>query len=124
MIDITARKQLEEERQIEIAEMEAVFKTLPELMFRLDKDGRILSYKTGREDLLYLKPEDFLNKSMFDVLPTPIGIKFKKILQNTFKSHNQSTLEYTLDVPAGKTKFEARFFYISENLMTVVIRKL
>ncbi len=123
MIDITARKQLETERQIEVAEMEAVFKTLPELQFRLDKNGVILNYRAGHEDLLYLKPEEFLNKSMLELLPINVAAKFKKAMLSTFKTRNQSTLEYTLEVPAGKLKFRARLFYLSDELISIVVQQ-
>jgi len=123
MIDISSRKQLEAERQIELAEMEAVFKSLPELLFRLDENGTILSYRVGREDLLLLKPDEVLNRSMFELLPDDLGQKFKKLLKSTFKSRQESRIEYSLDLPAGKKHFEARFYYISEALITVVIRE-
>ncbi len=124
MIDITARKQAEADRQIEVAEMEAIFQALPDLLFRLDKDGIILNYRAGREDLLLLKPEEFLNKSMLSVLPPAVGIKFKSAMKTTIKTRNQTSVEYFLDVPAGKMKFEAKFFFITDNLITVVVRKL
>ncbi len=124
MIDISAKKQLEAERQIEVAEMEAVFQALPDLLFRIDKNGTILSYRAGREDLLFVKPEEFLGKSMFDVLPASVGKQIRSAVKKTLQSHDQISLEYTLEVPAGTQKFEAKFFYITENLITIVVRKL
>jgi PAS domain S-box-containing protein len=122
MIDITARKQLEEERQVEVAEMEAVFQALPDLLFRIDKDGVILNYRAGRDDYLFVKPEKFLNKSMFDVLPHPVGDQCRFAVEQTLQNRQQVSIEYSLTVPAGKRLFEAKFFYITNNLITVVIR--
>ena len=50
-------------------ELEVIFRALPDLYFRLSAEGHILSYRAGAENGLYVPPEVFMGRRVYDFLP-------------------------------------------------------
>jgi PAS domain S-box-containing protein len=106
-------------------ELEVVFRALPDLYFRLADDGRILSYRAGAENGLYLPPEEFLNRRMQDVLPTEVGEKFDAAVVLVRSSGQVASIEYTLDLPDGEQgAFEARLVPLVPGELAAVVRDI
>jgi PAS domain-containing protein len=63
-------------------QLQAVFRAFPDLLFVLDRDGTILDYKAGDPSLLYLSPQDFMNRRMQDALPEEIGVRLSSAIED------------------------------------------
>lgn len=67
--DITERKQAEQAIREAEARWKAMLNALPDLMFRMDREGRYLEFHSSDEGDLYAPPVEFLGKKAADVLP-------------------------------------------------------
>lgn len=67
--DITNLKRIERELQESHAQLQATLDAMPDLMFGVNGEGRILDFHASRPAELYISPEDFLGKTFAQVLP-------------------------------------------------------
>ena len=123
-IDITDRKRVEEELRQTTSELQGIFQALPDLYFRLAADGTILDYKTEDIADLYLRPEEFMGRRMQDVLPSEVGLQFKKGIEKVLKMRSMISFEYSLPLQGPPQLFEARCSPLSDKQIVVIIRKI
>ena len=89
-----------------LAELKATLQALPDLLFELDEDGRFLAVHTSRSDLLVLPPDEFIGKTMQEVLPSTtanVGLEAIQEAKAFGVSHGKL---YELELPVGKLYFE------------------
>ncbi|NUP11919.1 MAG: PAS domain-containing protein [Polyangiaceae bacterium] len=106
--DVTDQRTAEEGLSRKTAELEAIFRALPDLLFRTDEAGRIVDYSAGRMADLYAPPSTFLGKTFAEVLPAPLGAAITALVEAAHHGRDMQSMEYELDVPSGKQRFEAR----------------
>lgn len=70
-LDRTIGEQKQAERDLQDAKssLEATINALPDLLFKLDHEGRIEEFHSSAVELLYVAPAEFLGKKVVDVLP-------------------------------------------------------
>ncbi|MBI2427584.1 MAG: PAS domain S-box protein [Ignavibacteriales bacterium] len=115
--DITARKQMEEQNR-------AIINAVPDLLFRIDKNGIIIDYRTPNESLLYAPPEVFLGKSIHDVLPSDVAQSASKAIEAALRKNALEMYEYTMSVGGILKFYEARVVPLSNNEALSVIRDI
>ena len=120
--EITDRKQAEAELRQVNEEMESLFRTLPDLKFRLDATGIILDYRAGQVIDLYLPPEGFMGQRMQDVLPPSVGHLFNRAIDRVLGGEAQVFIEYTLPMQGGIQYFEARLLPLAKREVLVIVR--
>jgi diguanylate cyclase (GGDEF)-like protein/PAS domain S-box-containing protein len=113
--DVTELKQVELNKSRHNAELQSLFKALPDTYFRMMPDGTILDYHAQNKDELYMKPEDFLGKRMQDVLPQHIGELFLSKIDEMAQSQKTLVFNYELIVNNEVTHFDARLNKIPLN---------
>lgn len=106
------------------SELQAIFRTVPDLYFRLDRDGVILDYRAKRISDLYVSPEFFLGRRMREVLPPDLGERFQEAIQEIRNKGEPSTLEYWLPVNGREQYFEARLISFMEMEVVVLVRNI
>lgn len=106
------------------AEMETIFQAFPDLAFRLDHDGTILSYYAGSQALLYLPPEEFLGKRIQQVLPPEVGGPFEEALCSVNRRGRLHRFEYRLRIGGEERYWEARLLPLPDNDVFAIIREL
>lgn len=67
-LDITDRKQTQQQLAQQNEELEAVFQAIPDLFFRMTHEGRYIDYKTQNLQDLFVPPEEFLGQLVQDIL--------------------------------------------------------
>lgn len=77
--DITGIKRIENELLSQKNYTESLLAAIPDQIFILNAEGDILDFKTGSEEELALRPEEFLNRNIRDVLPENLS---KKLIDN------------------------------------------
>ncbi|MHA2131913.1 MAG: PAS domain S-box protein, partial [Promethearchaeota archaeon] len=100
-----------------------IFNAIPDLFFLVNEDSTILEY-SGKQDDLYLPPEQFLGKKMIDVLPNDTSELFKKTINKTLQSKKPQILEYLLPIKNEKKHFEARHLPFTGNKIAIFIRNI
>ncbi|MEW6554207.1 MAG: PAS domain S-box protein [Actinomycetota bacterium] len=122
--DITERKEAEDKLSLRSREIEAIFQALPDLYFRFSLDGTILDYGAGRSAYLYAKPEDFLGKKVFDMLPPGVGDIAANLIRDVGENREPRSFEYTLPSPQALKRYEARMLPALEDQVIAVVRDI
>jgi len=112
----------EETQLANAAKVNAILEVLPNLMFRLSKNGTYLEFYSPSQDKLLLKPEDFLGKTFDDVLPPVVARLCNTYLQRALKQQKKQIFEYYLDLPEDEHRyFEAHMVAISSDEVLALI---
>ncbi|HYG77903.1 MAG TPA: EAL domain-containing protein [Planctomycetota bacterium] len=119
-VDVTERKRAQESLLQKTAELSALFQAIPDLYFRLDNTGVILSYQSGSISDLYLPPEKFLNRRMQDVLPHSIGEKFNIAIKSVNATRASASVVYVLPIKDEEKHFEARLVPLNSEIVVIV----
>jgi len=103
----------------------ATFETIPDLFFLMDVNGVILDYYASNKINLYVSPEEFIGKSMADVLPKNVAKEFQLNIDKAHAEKGVSSLEYELAMPHGVSYFDARITYLpEENQLVAIVRDI
>ena len=71
----------------------ALLAAVPDMMFRMSRDGTILDYKPAKGLEPYLPPDEFLGQRMGDVLPANVGDDYMLLIEKTIVTGESQ--EYT-----------------------------
>lgn len=92
------------------ARIRAIAYALPDLLFLLDEEGTYLEIFAGAaNDRLYRDAADLKGTNIADALPADIAELCMDAMHASLDEGKVQVIEYSLDVPAGKRNFEARF---------------
>ncbi len=104
--DVTQRKQAEARLREAQQALQATLEAVPDLLFELDLEGRILSQHSPRADLLLQQPEQFLGRLVRQVLPADAASVVMDALRQAHEQGRSSGQQYSLDLPTGRRWFE------------------
>jgi PAS domain S-box-containing protein len=102
----------------------AMLRALPDLMFLMDRDGRYLDYHAKSPRDLFVPPEQFLGKTLFDVLPPELAARFAEPLATASATTEPCVVDYALPMPDGDRFFEARLVGCGPNQVLTIIREV
>ncbi|MBN2131895.1 MAG: PAS domain S-box protein, partial [Sedimentisphaerales bacterium] len=122
-IDVTDRAHTEESLRDSERRNRALLDAMPDLIFRLDAHGRFLDYKTGEDNWLYVPPEQFLGRTVADVMPAETAAIAMSRLEQVFADAQTRTVEYQLPTPDGQLHdFECRLVACGDREALAVVR--
>jgi len=122
--DISDRKQAEEALKESEERNSAILSALPDLMFIYSRDGYYLDYHASDQSLLAVEPEQFLGKSVLEVLPQKVAEMFLQGFERVYETNELQIIDYLLEVPDGQKHFEARIASMDEQRLIVIIRDI
>ncbi len=111
-----------DELRVRNAELEAIFRALPDLLFELSPDGAIVRYRAGNAEDLYRAPQEFLGLSMMEVLPPEAGSVIGEALERVNAGESLVRVEYDLSVSGISKHFEARLVPMEGGNVIVMAR--
>jgi len=106
------------------SEMRAVFQAIPDLLFRLDRDGRILECQAGGTADLYMPVAELLGRRIQDVPPSEAGERFADALRLLAEAGSVASFEYALHQGGRVRHYEARIVPLRESQRIVLIRNI
>ncbi|QXE91430.1 PAS domain S-box protein [Geomonas subterranea] len=104
--DITSLKQVEKELRTSKEHLDATMNALPDLMFRIDAEGRFHEVRYSSTDGLYLPPEQFLGKRLVEVLPQEQAQIIMAALGEAVATGRHRGATYSLPLPGGERWYE------------------
>jgi len=107
------------------SEMKAIFDAIPDLLFRLDKNRRIISFKSGASEDLLLSPKKFLGKKMTELpFSKTLANKFDRTIEKVIKTKCFAGVDYPLMINGEKKYYEARYAPLINNQVIAIIRDI
>jgi two-component sensor histidine kinase/sensor domain CHASE-containing protein len=102
----------------------AILQAMPDMMFRIKKDGTICNYKLSTDKCLYESPETELNINLEDVLPAHIATMELKVIEQALRTNKIQTMQYTMPVKGEMRDFEVRVVVCGEDEVMAVIKDI
>lgn len=97
--DVTAEKET-------TARLESTLSALPDMLFEVDAEWRITSFRAPKPELLYVAPETFLGQTFDAVLPRAAARTIAAALDRAAVKGVDRGAVYSLDVAGGQHWFE------------------
>lgn len=104
--DITERKRLEEQFRLANERLEGMLNALPELMFRIDRDGCIHECHFSSIDRLYVPPSSFMGKKVTEVIPEEAAQIIMAAIDEAAVLGRHHGAVYSLPMPKGLSWYE------------------
>ncbi len=106
--DITSLKAAEDALRFSEYRNRTLVNAIPDMIFRIGRDGTYLDYKADKNDLLFVPAEVFLGKKMAEVMPPELVDMFNVEMDAAFETETVHTFDYQLQIGGQKMYFEAR----------------
>jgi len=104
--DITDRKSTEDRLRLSLDFNEGILAALPDLLFKIDRDGTYVDVWSKNEALLISQRDALVGKRFQDVLPPSVVAVANKAIQEADAQGYSIGHQYALDLPNGKSWFE------------------
>jgi len=118
-------QQIAKALQLSEAKNKALLKAIPDILFRLDKDGRFLDYHAPKTIDLFKLPSQFLGKNVNEVMPPPLAKQTKQAISQALQTNQSQIYEYCLPDKTGTLlDFEARMVVSGVEEVLVLIRNI
>ncbi len=107
--DITERRQAEEAQRQAEAKNSALLEAIPDMMFRMNRDGVYLEFIPGKGVEPLVPPSEFLGKRIDEVgLPPDVVRQCQIYIERALATGETQPYEYALDVAGELRHYEAR----------------
>ncbi|MDZ8107915.1 MAG: PAS domain S-box protein [Nostoc sp. DedQUE12a] len=123
VMDITEQKQVQEKLQESEARYKAILSAIPDLMFRISRDGEYLDLKSEGANVT-LDREEIVGKNLQELLPSDVAAISQEAIAKTLDTGNLQTCEYQLATPLGIRDYEARLVVSGQNEILAIVRDI
>ena len=120
-LDITAHRCAEQALLETQAQNLAILSALPDLMFLMTTEGVYLDAHFRNVKDLLVPPEQFIGRSMFDVLPPDLARQFARAMEQVMVDGSAET-DYALTLNGERRHFEARMVQCGADKVLSIVR--
>lgn len=104
--------------------IEAILAAVPDMMFRMDRQGRYLYFKPAKGLEPYVPADDLLGRSITDVLPKEVADPAMALIKEALDSGEMKLFEYPLFEKGGVRKYESRIVPMGDDDVLVIVRDI
>lgn len=122
--EITDRKEAERRLTQSEARNRALVEAIPDFMFLQDRDLVYLDFHATKKEDLRFPPEEFLGRSMSDVMPPDYLEIAVPLCREVFASGESRSMEYSRPVRDEMRHFEARMVRCGEDQLLTIVRDI
>ncbi|MEH2328326.1 MAG: PAS domain S-box protein [Nostoc sp.] len=123
VMDITDRKQAQEKLQESEARYKAILDAIPDLMFRISRDGEYLDLKSESANIT-LSREEIVGKNLQELLPSDVAAISQVAIAKTLDSGTLQSCEYQLPTSLGVRDYEARLVVSGADEVLAIVRDI
>ncbi len=121
--NISERRRAEDALKISEGRATALLKAIPDLMFRLDRQGVFLDYMAEKSDLYAQSEDTIIGLSNSDIAPPEFVDLIDRKIKQTLDSGEMQTFEYQMPIPRrGSVDYEARMVKSGADEVTAIVR--
>jgi two-component system KDP operon response regulator KdpE len=100
----------------------ALLEAMPDMLFTVNARGRFLSFMPARDLRPFVPPEDFLGKTVEEILPLDVAHALVNAVGFCLRTGEAQTVEYQLDGDGGTMDFEARIVTLGADEVLAIVR--
>jgi len=102
----------------------ALLDAIPDVMFRISKDGDLLDFNGSRNFDLYVPESDLLGKKLTDFLPQTVSRKIMSSIKQALTCREMQLIEYQLPISGKIHDYEARIVVCGEDEVVSIVRDI
>ena len=106
------------------SEIQTIFQAIPDLLFRIDKNGIILDFKTGNSTEIFFQTRSLVGKRIQDLPINEIGTKFLDALDYVNETQILFSFEYANYIDGLEQFYEARILPLFGEQNIAIIRNV
>jgi diguanylate cyclase (GGDEF)-like protein/PAS domain S-box-containing protein len=106
------------------AKNHALLNAIPDLMFRIDRNGVFLESKGSKQIPFLLPPEEFIGKRVDEAMPLDIAQKVMHFIGAALESDSMQMFEYQHTLDSTLHFYEARIVQSRDNEVLAIIRDI
>lgn len=122
--DMTEFRKMEETLRTSEAQNRAVLAALPDILFRLGRDGTYRYVSAPEPDLLALPPDSLIGRNVRDVLAPEEAERILRLVRLVLDTGQLQRTEYELRVPRGQCVFETRIALYGPDEVLCLVRDI
>lgn len=122
--DITEHKHAEEALGCSEAKNRSLVNAIPDLMFRLNKEGIFLDYYPAKNDKNAPPVSEAIGKSIEEVFPTDLAYLTRHYLEQILQTGQPQCSEYVLPIDGSWRHCEARYVPCGEDEFLAIVREI
>ncbi len=122
--DVTARKKADEALRRSEAYNRSIVEVIPDLIIRVNTRGELLDIVASSDEALAVPRDEIPGKTMADILSREDALRAQEAVAEALETGSVQTMEYQLEMPAGKRWFEARFSPAERDEVVALIRDI
>lgn len=120
--DVSEVRKAFDSLRIRDEKLTAIFKALPDIIFTINSNGTFIDYNSSDPQKLLIPPENFLGKSITEVMPPEVAKIIMEQLELLFNSGNTRQFNYGLLLNNVMHYFDCRLSQKNENETIAIIR--
>ncbi|MFH2035937.1 MAG: PAS domain S-box protein [Candidatus Zixiibacteriota bacterium] len=105
-LDISARKRAERKLLSTLDQLNATLNTLPDILFEVESNGKILDFRAPNQSMLFKPPAEFLGKGVEQILPAHAAKIIMKAIKEAEITGQCRGIEYSLEIGNNISWFE------------------
>jgi len=106
------------------SEMRAIYQAIPDLLFLLDSEGRILECQASATTDYFFKPVELLGKRIQDLPFGTVVEEFQQAIQRVKATKAMVSMEYSLLLHNKPHSYEARLLPLIGDQLIVIVRNI
>ncbi|MFZ0391575.1 MAG: PAS domain S-box protein, partial [Calditrichia bacterium] len=122
--EVNERRTTEEALRESEQQNRALLSAIPDLMFRLSREGRYLDYQAPKGSKLAVEPHEVVGKSLDDTLPPGLADKTRRAVEKLLASGDMQIFEYQLSHDQQMHDFEARLVKSGPEEVLAIVRDI
>lgn len=122
--NITEQTSAEEALGKSEAKNRALLDAIPDVIFRLGRDGTVLDFKAAKDSNIYTTPSQFLGKKIQKVLPQAVVSPVMLRIEQTLSTGEPQAVEYQLPIEGKLRDYEARIVASGDDEVISIVRDI